>query len=404
MKNFKTLLSVLLLFTVLFSCETFVYAAKGLDELQKEMNERSLEIKEKEEQIKAKQSEKDAEVNKRIELDLQITGIETDIDSVESVITEKENEITDKENQIDELQTLVEENRDTLKHRIRATYEYGNISYLEVLLDADGFSDLLTRMSLLKDVVEHDRSVIDSYIYAQTEIEQAKQTVELERNEQIEAKGILETKQSELVALQAEKQQAIEALNNDIIALEKEEQAAEAEYQSIMAEVQKAQDELKRQEEEAQKKANDTTTQSNSTTQQKTVPSTGTGQFIWPSAASKRVTSYFGKREKPNANATSTHRGIDIGAPSGTDVYAADSGTVIVAGSGRSYGNYVVISHGNGYTTLYAHNSRLCVSVGQKVSKGTVIAKVGSTGNSTGPHIHFEISKNGTLIDPMSFF
>lgn len=393
MKKIKTLLVIFLLFTTFLSCESISYAAKSLGELQKEMDERGKEIKEKEAQIKEKQAEKDDAVNKRIELDVQITALETDIDSVESIIKEKETEIQEKTAQIEELQKIIEENQDTLKQRIRVTYEYGNISYLEVLLDADGFGDLLTRMSILKDIVNHDRNVINTFISAKTDIENAKQTIETERNEQVAAKDILKDKQSSLKTLQAEKQKTIDELNSDIAALEKEEKAAEAEYQSIMEEVRKAQQAM------SPKKSDNSSNNSSSS-----APKLGTGQFVWPSAASTRVTSSFGKRNKPNANATSNHRGIDIGAPNGTDVLAADSGTVIVSGSGRSYGNYVVIDHGNGYTTLYAHNSRLCVSAGQKVSKGQVIAKVGSTGNSTGPHIHFEISKNGSLVNPMSFY
>lgn len=401
MKKIKTLLAIFLLFTTFLSCESISYAAKSLGELQKEMEERGKEVKEKEAQIKAKQTEKDAEVNKRIELDVQITALETDIDSVETTISEKEKEIQEKTTQIEALQKIVEENQDTLKQRIRVTYEYGNISYLEVILEADGFADLLTRMSILKDIVNHDRKVINEYIAAKTEIENAKQIIETERNEQVAAKDILEEKKSSLQTLQAEKQKTIDALNSDISALEKEEAAAEAEYQSIMQEVQKAQAKL------GQRKSvtpSNNSSSNSSSTSSSTPAITGTGQFVWPSAASSRVTSSFGWRQKPNANATSNHRGIDIGAPNGTDVLAADAGTVIVAGSGRSYGNYVVIDHGNGYTTLYAHNSRLCVSAGQKVSKGQLIAKVGSTGNSTGPHIHFEISKNGSLINPMSFY
>lgn len=386
MKFLKTLFPLLLAVTVLFSCESFVMAAKSLSQLQQEMAERSKTMKEKEAQIKAKETEKNAQIEKRIELDTQISAIEEDIDDVEAVIAEKSAEIDEKNKRIEELQTLINDNKEKLKYRIRVMYEYGNVSYLEILLQSDGFGDLLTRLSLLKDIISHDREVINTYINAQTEIEEAKQIVVKERDEQVSAKAILESKKAEVKTLRAQKQAMIDDLNSDIAALEKEEKAAEAEYNAIMAQVKKAQ--------QAQKSSS-----SSSSNVKK-----GTGQFVWPSEASTRVTSNFGRREKPNAKATSLHRGIDIGAPNGTNVLAADSGTVIVAGSGRSYGNYVVIDHGNGYTTLYAHNSRLCVSVGQSVSRGQVIAKVGSTGNSTGPHIHFEVSKNGSIVNPMSFY
>lgn len=379
MKKNRLICSLLIILTILVSSQYISLAAKSISELQSEMEKRSAEIKQKEKEIKAKEKEKDAEVEKRIELDLKIGALEDDIDSVTSTIDAKNAEIAEKEKRIGELEELVIENRDVLKQRIRIMYEHGTTSNLEIILKADGFGDLLSRMSLLQEIVDHDQGIINSYINSQKEMEEAKKTIETERDEQIEARKLLQDKQASLEKLQAEKQAVINKLNSDIKALEKEEKEAEEEYQAIMAQIKKAQG-------------------------SGSVSVKGTGQFVWPSTASKRVTSYYGRREKPNANATSMHRGIDIGAPNGTDVVAIDSGKVIVAGFGKSYGNYVVIDHGNGYTSLYAHNSRLCVSVGDTVTRGQLIAKVGSTGNSTGPHIHLEISKNGTLVDPMSFF
>ncbi len=386
MHKLKKIFAVLLACTLFTASGVDTFAAKSLSQLKEEMNERSKTIKEKEAAIKAKEKEKDAQVEKRIELDVQITGLEEDISDVESIIKEKDAEINEKNTRIQELQATIDKNKDTLKKRVRIMYEYGSTSYLEVLLEADGFGDLLTRISVLKDIVTHDQKVINEYVNAQTELEAAKQTIVTEREEQVSAKTLLESKQSDLKKLKSEKQATIDALNADIKALEREEKAAEAEYNAIMAQVKKAQ-------------------QSNSSKGSSANVTKGTGQFVWPAASSAaRVSSYFGKREKPNAAATSNHRGIDIAAPSGTDVLAADAGTVIVAGFGRSYGNYIVIDHGNGYTTLYAHNSRLCVKVNQSVTRGQVIAKVGSTGNSTGPHIHFEIKKNDSLVNPMNFF
>lgn len=379
MKKNRLICSLFIILTILVSSQYISLAAKSISELQSEMEKRSAEIKQKEKEIKAKEKEKDAEVEKRIELDLKIGALEDDIDSATSTIDAKNAEIAEKEKRIGELEELVIENRDVLKQRIRIMYEHGTTSNLEIILKADGFGDLLSRMSLLQEIVDHDQGIINSYINSQKEMEEAKKTIETERDEQIEARKLLQDKQASLEKLQAEKQAVINKLNSDIKALEKEEKEAEEEYQAIMAQIKKAQG-------------------------SGSVSVKGTGQFVWPSTASKRVTSYYGRREKPNANATSMHRGIDIGAPNGTDVVAIDSGKVIVAGFGKSYGNYVVIDHGNGYTSLYAHNSRLCVSVGDTVTRGQLIAKVGSTGNSTGPHIHLEISKNGTLVDPMSFF
>ncbi len=383
MKRIKKASLLLMILSLCCVLSVPAMAAKSISELKKEMSERQEKMKETEAKIKAKENEKDAEIEKRIELDVQITALEEDIDATNAVIAEKDEEIEAKNAEIERLQDEIEESRENLQGRLRIVYEYGSTSYLEILLEADGFGDLLTKASLVRDIARHDQGVINSYVADQTAVKDAKTIIENEKAEVVSARDILADKQGTLKSLQAEKQALIDSLNADIKALEKEEKAAEAEYNSIMAEVKRAQ----------QKNSSSGVTVTK-----------GTGQFVWPSAVSTRVTSYFGYRDKPNAAATSNHRGIDIGAPNGSNVLAADAGTVIVAGSGRSYGNYIVIDHGNGYTTLYAHNSRLCVSVGDSVSRGQVIAKCGSTGNSTGPHIHFEVKKNNTPVNPMNFF
>lgn len=406
MKKIRSVCSVLMSLSLALCIGTEAMAAKSISELQQGMKERSKVIEEKKSQIQDKQDEKEQHVAKRMELDLQISGLEEDIDDVEDVIKQKDTEINEKNKRIDELEQSINDSEDILKDRVRVMYEYGSTSYLEILLEADGFGDLLTRISVLKDIVSHDKEIINQYIAAQKEIEDAKAVVENEKAEQVSAKDILESKKSELKKLSNEKKAIIDSINADIKSLEAEEKAAEDDYNSMMAAVKKAQKELeeKRKAEEAAAAAQKSSGGSSKSASKPVTVTKGTGQFTWPAASSTRVTSGFGSRAKPNAAATSNHRGIDIGAASGTDVVAADAGTVIVAGSNRSYGNYVVIDHGNGYTTLYAHNSRLCVSVNQSVSRGQVIAKVGSTGNSTGPHVHFEVSKNGSVVNPMNFF
>lgn len=405
MKKIKSACSAFVAFSLALCMGAEAMAAKSISELQQDMKERSKVIEEKKSQIQDKQDEKEQQVAKRMELDLQISGLEEDIDDVEDVIKQKDAEINEKNNRIAELEDSINASEDTLKERVRVMYEYGSTSYLEILLEADGFGDLLTRIAVLKDIVSHDKEIINQYIASQKEIEDAKAVVETEKAEQVSAKDILESKKSDLKKLSDEKKAIIDSINADIKTLEAEEKAAEDDYNSMMAAVKKAQKELEEKQKAEAAAAAAQKSGSSSKSSAKTVTVTkGTGQFTWPAAASTRVTSGFGSREKPNAAATSNHRGIDIGAASGTDVVAADAGTVIVAGSNRSYGNYVVIDHGNGYTTLYAHNSRLCVSVNQSVSRGQVIAKVGSTGNSTGPHLHFEVSKNGSVVNPMNFF
>lgn len=124
---------------------------------------------------------------------------------------------------------------------------------------------------------------------------------------------------------------------------------------------------------------------------------------MWPATQGTRISSPFGRRSAPVAGASTFHKGIDIPCPSGSDIVAAESGTVLIATYSSSAGNYVMINHGNGIMTVYMHNSQLCVSVGQQVSKGQVIAKAGSTGYSTGPHCHFGVKLNGEYVNPVNF-
>lgn len=383
--------------TVILSISVFspyVNAAKSINDLKKEMEQRSTERKKTEKEINSKKGERDDRVDERNSLDLQISGLLSDIDDTESVINEKQDEINKKNDEINKLNGIIEENNDKLKERMKIMYEYGNSSYLELILDAKGLSDFFSRVSVVKDIVKHDRELINTYVNAKNEVEEAKNVVEAEQKEQIEAKNILENKKGELETLQKQKETIINELNSDIKALEKQEQQAEDDYNSLKSELQKA-----LAEEEKKKQA------SKKTSSGSAAPAfSSNGQFVWPSAASSRVTSQFGKRNAPNARATTNHRGIDIGAPSGTNVLAADAGTVVTAGYNGSYGYYVTINHGGGYVTLYAHNSRLLVSKGVSVSRGQVIAKVGSTGNSTGPHIHFEVMVNGVCQNPMNYF
>ncbi len=385
-KKIKKVISVVSAFFIIFSFSE-AFAAKSVSELKKEMEERNEQIKQKEAEINSKTAEKNAEIEKRNSLDLQISAMLDDIEDVEAVIDEKQKEIDDKNEEIEALSNKIEEDNERLMQRIKVMYEYGTTSYLQLLLEADGLADLVTRLSVVKSVYNYDKDIINDYINSKDQIEQAKQLVVNEQNEQIEAKSILEDKKSDLETLKSEKQAIIDSLNSDIESLKKQEEQDESDYNALKAELQKA---LAAQE-------------SKSSSSSDTPAYSGNGQFGWPSAASTRITSNYGYRTHPITGTKSLHRGIDIGAPFGSNVLAAEAGTVVTAGYNNSYGYYVTINHGGGYVTLYAHNSKLLVSAGQKVNRGDVIAKCGSTGNSTGNHVHFEVMVNGSPKNPLNY-
>ena len=385
-KQIKNIISVLSAFFIIFSF-TDSFAAKSVSDLKKEMEERNEQIKEKEAEINSKTAEKNAEIEKRNSLDLQISAMLDDIEDVEAVIDEKQKEIDEKNAEIETLNNQIDEDNERLMQRIKVMYEYGTTSYLQLLLEADGLADLVTRLAVVKSVYNYDKDIINDYINTKDQVEQAKQLVVNEQNEQTEAKSILEDKKSDLESLKSEKQAIIDSLNDDIEALKEQEEQHEKDYEALQAELQKA---LAAQE-------------TNNSSASGTPAYSGNVQFGWPSAASTRITSNFGYRTHPITGTNSLHRGIDIGAPFGSDVLAAEAGTVVTAGYNNSYGYYVTINHGGGYVTLYAHNSKLLVSSGQKVNRGDVIAKCGSTGNSTGNHVHFEVMVNGTPKNPLNY-
>lgn len=395
-KQIKRITAAVLACTLFSPC---AYAAKSMSELKKDMAERNTRMKQLEKQIDQKKDEKDTQVAQRERLDVQIASILGDIDDVEDVISQKDQEISQKNDQIEELNVQIQENTETLKTRLKVMYEYGDSSYMSLLLESKGLSDLFTRLSAVKSILSHDQSLIDRFEADRQQVEDAKAVVENERKEQVEAKDVLVSKKNELKKLQSEKDTLIASINSDIKALEQEEKNAESDYNSMKAELNKALAEEKaRQEREAAKKKS---SKSGSVSSVQTYK--GNGQFQWPSAASTTITSPYGYRVHPITKTRRLHRGIDIGAPAGTNVLAAEAGTVITAGWNNSYGYYVTISHGSGLVTLYAHNSKLIVSRGQTVSKGQVIAKVGSTGDSTGPHVHFEVMVNGALQNPLNY-
>ncbi len=380
MQKNKLFISLLIAFVMTFSC-TLGYAAKSVNELKSEMQERNNQIKQKEKEINAKKSEKNAELEKRNNLDLKISALLEDIESTQSLIDEKEVQIQEKNTEIEALSAKIDENQNRLNDRLVVMYEYGSTSYLDLLLEADGLSDLVTRLSVIRSVYDYDKEVIRNFVSSRQMVEEAKAVIVAEQNEQIEARTILEGKKADLDDLRSEKDKIISELNSDIKALEAEEKRMEADYQAIQNELNAA-----------------------LSSGGKTKSNYSGGKFCWPSAVSQRITSPYGYRPHPISGGKKLHRGIDIGAGLGTNVLAAEAGTVVTAGWNNSYGYYITINHGNGYVTLYAHNSKLLVSKGATVSRGQVIAKCGSTGNSTGPHIHFEVSLNGKLQDPMNYF
>ena len=307
-----------------------------------------------------------------------------------------ENDITLNERQLAEAQKRLEGRESVFYKRVRDIYINGRLSYLDVVIGSKDFSDFANRLEVLKRIIDSDITLINEIKKERAEIEAHKQKLEADRAKLVELEKAALAKQAEIEQKKAERNvvlqkaqndratamQAIEELNASsaqVSAMLKERQAARA--AAVAAAAAAAQS-------SGGQGASDNWVQ-------------GTGQLGWP--VSGEITSPYGYRVHPIWGTTIYHSGIDIGVDEGTPVHAADGGVVVWSGWMGGYGYAVVIDHGNGLSTLYGHNSELAVDEGQSVAKGQVISYAGSTGNSTGPHVHFEVRVNGDPVDPMGY-
>lgn len=294
--------------------------------------------------------------------------------------------------------TAAEKQRDQqllrYQKRVRAMEENGRYSYFEVLLTATSLGDFLSKMDDIGEIMQSDKSLEDSYKASVQECKDLKAQYESTQDEMKTNQTELESEKTDLEAQITEATAMIASLQGNIdtyTAAYNENAAAES---SVISQMNSLSAKLAA-EAAAAKKSNTTNPSS---------PVTGTGKFTFPVPGYSMITSKYGNRYHPIFKTYKFHSGIDIAASYGSAIYAADGGTVAVATYSSSYGNYVMINHANGYTTLYAHMSSMAVSAGQTVSKGQVIGYVGSTGYSTGPHCHFEVRYNGSTTDPAAYF
>lgn len=383
----------------------FAASTDKLDSLKSQasqLNEQGSSLKN---QLSGLQNEANSKLEEKAVLEQQISVLSAQIVNTQALIEEYDVQIADKQVELENAQQKADEYYQLFLARFRDLEEQGSVSYWSILFDAASFSDLLDRISFIADVVHYDNQIVDQLQAARQAVADAKADLETNQAEQVQAKTDLESQQAELSTDEAAVDAAIAEINSkaDVYqsqldeiksqadALDEQIAAAQKEYEAQVAAEKAAQ--------EAANKKNNSSSNSNSSSS-----SSGSGRIsmVWP-CASTRVTSGFGKRNSPTAGASTYHKGIDIGASAGTAIYAAASGTVTEAGYSSSRGNYVVIYHSNGVSTAYMHCSALYVSSGDKVSQGQTIAAVGSTGISTGPHLHFSVIEDGTYVNPRNY-
>ena len=324
-----------------------------------------------------------------------------EIESVSEVIALYEILIIEKEIEVTQAQIRENEQLENYRARVRSMEENGIITYLEILFDSTSFADLLARWDFVGDIMRADERAYADLVAAREETQAAEEALKLTKEGLEAEKEQLEIRERELEEQIVEANALIEQIMDTLEGERALYQEVAAEARSIQAEINRLVEQQRREEEERRRREREAQARraaERTATQGPRV--TGTGQLMWP--ASGPVTSGFGNRTHPVFGGTRFHAGIDIGASHGASVVAADSGVVIVSTFNSSYGHFIVINHGNGMTTLYAHLSARLVSVGQSVSRGQLIGRVGSTGVSTGPHLHFEVSINGTRVNPLN--
>jgi len=390
------LLATLILLHTFTDVVAYARVSQGqIDQLRGERRDLERQKHEIQSRIDAIESERSTEILRKDILDQRIILTGQEVENINSIIAYYDLLIREKEYEVFLAQDRENEQLNRYRNRVRNMEENGIISYLEIIFDSTSFSDMLARVDFIRDVMQADETAYNNLIIARSETENAKIVLEQIRIEMEEEKVNLELKELELLEQLNEAHALIRQLGENIDTERQLKDQISADEERILREINTAVAELERQQElERQHRIREQQRQQN--TSSGTV--TSTGELRWPTSGS--VTSGFGNRAHPVFGDVRFHNGIDIGASHGTVVVAADGGTVVTSTYNSSYGNYVVISHGSGRQTLYAHLSSRSVSVGANVSKGQQIGLVGSTGISTGPHLHFEVIENGVRINP----
>ena len=373
--NYKKILSVCM--AVLISCTSIGFAETDKEkraalqaQIRNERNERNA--------IYKKIRESNATL---ADLDKRMTEAQKKLDNLQAQMKNLNINIKATKSQIEEAQKVIDENDALLDQRIRVMYKTSDITYLQLLLESQSIPDLISNVYNVQTIVNSDIELLEELEQKRQELKEYEERLLKEKDRMTQVQSSIKAEQTQLTQASAQQVKVKESLameeaisSNKLKQLRSEDSALE---QKILA---------------AQRKSGSAN-----------MPYKG-GSMLWPLPIRGTLTSGYANRRSPISGRYEFHMGQDIAAPRGTAVYAANAGTVITSQYQRSYGNVVMIDHGGGISTVYAHNSSLLVSAGQTVTRGQQIARVGSTGDSTGNHLHFEVRVNGKAVNPMQYF
>lgn len=355
-----------------------------IDALEEQRDQLRSEREEMQAGIDALEAQQAGVMEQKTALDAQNEVYLQEIELIEEQVSLYTSLVEQKELEVERANTAEKEQLASFRRRVRAMEENGKYSYLSLLFGSNSLGELISNLDMIGEIMEADERSYDQYVSAREESERA-------HTEYARMLSSLGAKQEELEAEKARLEAQIESAEQLIVELEQQLEADRAALeeqlareQALESDIQDLIDELERQ--EAADKI------------------TSTGTYIWPLPGFNPGSAY-GPRLHPILNVWRFHHGEDIGAPTGTPILAADSGVAtVIPNNGDGYGNYIIINHGGGRTTLYAHMSGFAISNGASVSQGQAIGYVGSTGMSTDPHLHFEVRVNGASTDPKSYF
>ena len=364
---------------------------KEIEEAQKKKKELQsglTEVKEIMEDLKDERSDLQAYVSK---LDQNLTEVEAKIEELKNLISEKEDEILKTTEELEDAQEKEATQYQAMKDRVQFLYEQGDTYYLEMLLAAESFGDFVNKKEYITKMSEYDAKMLKEYVTNRELIEVCKAELEAEEELLKEAKTKVDEEQKNLEELIASKEQEINRYTGDI----KNKQKAIDEYEADIA---MENDTIKALEEALAAERKRLLEEQGS----ERIVYDG-GMFKWPAPSYTRVSSDYGWRLHPTLGVDKFHNGIDLAAPGGSPILAAYDGEVIGAGYNSSMGNYIMINHGGGLITIYMHASALYVSSGDMVARGEKIAAVGTTGRSTGNHLHFGVRVDGEYVSPWNY-
>lgn len=401
LRIFCLVLSLMLVFSSAFTAQAKTSSQSKLDKINQNIKEAQKELDSLDDQVADKKAYSDALMKKIDLLQDKLDALESnrddlqsEIDAVQKRIDETQAEINKAEKEIEKKEQEFDGVYEEYCQRLRAMYISGNVSMLEVLLESGDISSILTRAEMVKSVSEQDSATLDDLMTKMEEINKEREELANNKIQLGKDKDSLNSRKQEL-------QKSIDEYNSSKAELNAEVEECNAALASLddkRSEVKETIDTNQEQKRQIEAEINNALSGSGSNKPGSGNYNPGTGQLAYPTSY-RRISAGY-----PNYSNGSYHGGVDWPCPTGTAVHASDSGVVVIAKKlTYSYGQYILIDHGNGLSTLYAHNSSLVVGVGDKVSKGQIIAYSGESGNATGPHVHFEVRLNGTRVNPMSY-